>query len=179
MVMWLCVVLSVVAIGLVGYARLHGRAVLSVQTGSMQPAIRPGDAVVVRNASAALTANSTPSNLRVGDIVTFWSPSQPDTLITHRIVNISPASGMVITKGDALDAPDTAINADAILGKVEHIVPGAGYGLSILRRPIGLAAAVYLPAAVLIYGEISRLMHHYDRRFYRLAAYRLPAPASR
>ena len=52
-----------------------------VRSGSMAPAIRAGDALVVRPVAAASVA--------VGDVVTFPDPHRPGRTLTHRVVQAS------------------------------------------------------------------------------------------
>lgn len=66
-----------------------------IETGSMAPALRPGDLIITHYAAAA--------SLREGDIITFPIPSDPATLVTHRIAGFEAGSGetYLITRGDA------------------------------------------------------------------------------
>ncbi|HTY73096.1 MAG TPA: signal peptidase I [Actinomycetes bacterium] len=60
---------------------LKGEQLLVVTSGSMQPTVREGDAVVVHPIS--------PTELRRGMVVTFWTAAQsPRRLETHRIVDL-------------------------------------------------------------------------------------------
>ena len=59
--------------------RLHGDRLLVVTSGSMEPQIHAGDAVVIRPLTAP--------ELRVGQVVTFQAPLS-DRYTTHRIVAI-------------------------------------------------------------------------------------------
>ncbi len=158
---WLLVGTAAASALIVVYAHGRGLTVLSVQTGSMRPAIRPGDAVLVRRDVA----------IQVGDVITYRSLENPRAVITHRVVSIDRAIGQTITRGDALSSNDPAISSDRIVGRTEQVVPALGYDLDILRQPGGLMAAVYLPAVLLISDEIRRLVNHYGQSRYRLRAY--------
>lgn len=160
--LWLVITVALLSAAGLGYARSQGLQVLSVQTGSMRPAIRPGDAVLVRTHSATLSA---------GDIVSYRSIDNPRAIITHRIVAIDRKTGQVVAKGDRLRSPDPIIQSDRIIGKVERTIPLAGYGFDMLRNPVGLIMVVYLPGFVVVCFEVQRLMRYYDRRYYRLKAY--------
>lgn len=83
----LLAVLAVVAAGAAGYR------LLTVQTGSMRPALQPGDVIVSRYEPAM--------RLRRGDVVTLVEPG--GLRITHRVVRVQGAgpSLLVTTKGDA------------------------------------------------------------------------------
>lgn len=102
--------------------RLAGLEPLSVLTGSMRPAIDPGDLVLVSRAPATAA--------RPGDVITFASPDGRRRTITHRVVSVTPEAGELrfVTKGDANPAAERwSIPAGGRVGKVEATVPLAGY----------------------------------------------------
>lgn len=150
------------AAGLVVYARSQGLHILSVQTGSMRPAIRPGDAVLVRIAPQPATT----ADFRKGQIITYTSDQNPEATITHRIVDIDRTHGRLITQGDALGAPDVPVVPGQVVGVSTRTVPLLGGTLNLVRQPLGLGLAVYLPAAILIIVEIRRLMKYYAAQRY-------------
>jgi signal peptidase I len=80
--------------------------------GSMLPALRGGDIIVVRPAGAA--------DVTIGDVVVF---RQVDTLVAHRLVGKSGVNGrtILVTKGDLLPHADQPLPADKVLGKVVAI----------------------------------------------------------
>jgi signal peptidase len=139
----------VVTMSALPYVRAHDTCLLSVQTGSMEPILRPGDAVVVERTS--------PRRLRVGDIISYRSPRSQRLVITHRLINVDPASHRLITRGDALEAPDPSFPSRLVVGKVVAVVPSLGLVLDNLRRPLGLAITLYVPAMAVIVSEVKRL----------------------
>lgn len=141
-----------------GYARLQGLTLLSVQTGSMQPAIEPGDAVLVRQRASVISP---------GDIISFHSHDNPEVLITHRVVSVD-AAGRWRTKGDASQQVDAPVTPGQLVGKVERVIPVIGYGFDFIRHPAGLLLAVHVPAIALVSSEIRRLTRYYDARRYQL-----------
>lgn len=140
--------------------RLQGDQLLSVQTGSMIPAIRPGDLLVVDKVSA--------SELSVGDVVTFRSAESSSTgmSVTHRIIELpgDTNGNTFITKGDANPTADQPLRSDAIIGKVHLSLPFAGYLLNFLRNPLGLLLIIYVPALFIVVEEIKRLSRYYERQ---------------
>ncbi len=90
-----------------------------VGSGSMRPVIDVGDIVVVQHVS--------PEELKVGDIVQYYSPE--GYTITHRIIEIreGPEGKIFITKGDANEMADAPFTADRIVGKVVFVIPKLGY----------------------------------------------------
>ncbi len=133
-----------------------GWRALSVQTGSMEPAISPGDLVMVHRVA--------PESLGVGDIITYASREGNQT-VTHRIVGVINDGGPVryFTKGDANPAPDMPVYSNYVIGKVERTVPYVGRAFDYARHPIGLLLAIYIPALIIVAGELKRLAHYYKQ----------------
>jgi signal peptidase I len=83
--------------------------------GSMSPAIRGGDVLVVANCSIA--------DLRPGDVILF---ARRGSLVAHRIRRIPRHSArcVLVTRGDAVWRDDPAVRASAILGRVVAVGRG-------------------------------------------------------
>jgi len=151
--------------GFVLYRSMEGDRLLSVQTSSMVPAFYPGDAVVTQKVSL--------SNLKVGDIISYLSPADNRVVVSHRLIGINYRTGRLITAGDALDLQDVPFPSSLLLGRVTKILPGAGYPLDWLHRPIGLAVVVYLPASLVLISETKRLAKQYKKPQYQQYGYSL------
>lgn len=124
-------------------APLVGRQAVVIGGGSMEPAIGLGAAIVIRPVDPATLAEGDVVSLRVG-------PQQ--TTYTHRIVAvIARADGRWIrTKGDANATPDPSLlPASAVIGRVEIVIPLAGYLLALLSQPMGMLFLVGLAATLL------------------------------
>ena len=124
--------------------------VLVVLSGSMEPAIHTGAVVVVKPAS----------EYNIGDIITFGESGKNKTPVTHRINNISLLDGQPVftTKGDANSDPDSAqIGLNDIQGKVMFSIPFLGYVLEFIRKPLGFAIVVILPALAVIGDELLKI----------------------
>ena len=93
------------------YFELFGYSVFSVRTGSMEPAISQNDIIVVKRTN----------DYKIDDIVTFKSD---DDYITHRIV--TKIGNKIVTKGDANNARDVAIEEKDIIGEVVKVFKKAG-----------------------------------------------------
>ena len=106
---------------------VFGFATAAVATGSMAPAIDAGDLIVTR----------AQKSYAVGDIVTYLAPDGTST--THRIVAVSGETYTM--QGDANNAPDPSVSADAIVGKVVCALPGLGAAVTFLQSPAGLCIA--------------------------------------
>ena len=99
---------------------LIGKKTYIVMSGSMEPAIPTGAAVV--------TEVARPNTLREGDVITYITPSE--ALVTHRIIEIvNDDRGLGFrTQGDANATPDPIITRPPnIMGRLTYGVPFAGY----------------------------------------------------
>lgn len=125
---------------------------LTVLSGSMEPSIHVGDIVVVRQIPA--------ENARVGDVVTFRDPSDPEKLVTHRVRKISIADGSVSfeTKGDANTSVERwKVSGDGTIGLVRYRIPKLGYVLFYVHGTLGRLLLVVVPALLLGAYEIMRI----------------------
>ena len=125
---------------------------LSVQTGSMRPAIDPGALVLVHRVPV--------SSLHVGDVITYNSKVLAGETITHRIVGFKQLGSMkeIIVKGDANKVADTPLLPSQVVGKVTKNVPRVGHVINFLHKPLGLALVIYLPALLIIIYEIKLMV---------------------
>lgn len=122
-----------------------------VRTGSMEPKIGQGSVIVVK-----------PSGVySVNDVITFKNAIVSETPITHRIIEIGrDGQGVTYaTKGDANGAPDmNKIHERDIVGKVRGYVPYFGYVVDFIKKPMIFIWVVIIPIAVIISGEIRKLI---------------------
>jgi signal peptidase len=102
-----------------------------VSSGSMRPAIRPGDVV--------LTAPARTDRIRAGSVVTFRKPGRP---MLHRVIGTA-AGGRLVTKGDANPVADAApVPRDAVTGVARWRVPYAGLPVLWWTRAGGIGPAL-------------------------------------
>ena len=113
----------------------YGAAV--VLTGSMEPAIRVNDVIIVAERTTYAE----------NEIAVYQSGN---LLVVHRILEI--ADGMVTTKGDANNAADAPVELSAVKGKVVGVIPGVGGIVKILKTP---AATVILLVGAVLLLEVS------------------------
>ena len=154
------IILSLLLVTAVGVAVLHlkGASLLSVQTASMMPTFGPGDALVVSTVPA--------KNLRLGEVISYRNPRDPNVTITHRLIAIDPQSGWLTTAGDARHSTDPSFPPNLLIGHAKALFPGLGKLLDELHRPAGLAVSVYLPALTVIGVEVRNLASLYTRPIY-------------
>lgn len=111
---------------------------LEVSTGSMTPAIRVGDCVLL---------DTTPyQEVQPGDIITYESLG---SLVTHRVVEVTPQG--LVTKGDANPVNDPAVDEAHYRGRVKLVLPGLGRFFSLQRTASGRLALAGL-LAVVVFG---------------------------
>lgn len=124
--------------------------VMTVISGSMEPSIKMGSVVVVKPVS----------DYKIGDVITFGPYSRTKAPTTHRIYDIKVVDSqpVYITKGDANNAPDAReIKKSDIVGKVLFSVPFAGYAVEFVKKPLGFALIIIIPAAVIIIDEVKKI----------------------
>ena len=109
------------------YSSFFGYSTFEVQTGSMAETINPGDWIIVKITK----------NVKLDDIITY---SQKGEFITHRIVETYKDS--FITKGDANNSKDDAIDKSQIVGKVIKILPGFGIIRKTFFNPLVLITLI-------------------------------------
>ena len=110
---------------------LWGWSSMVVTSGSMEPALSPGDVVLVepRDADA----------LEPMDIITFRADD--GSKVSHRIIDkgVDATGTSFVTKGDANEDPDgDVVDSRNVMGQVHFSVPRVGYLIAWARTPIGL-----------------------------------------
>ncbi|MCQ1528643.1 signal peptidase I [Lutispora saccharofermentans] len=124
-----------------------------VLTGSMSPAIKPGDMIITKTVKM--------EELDKGDIITFRASG--NTLVTHRITDKNP-DGSFVTKGDANNVADLDLkaNSENIVGKYVFKIPKGGYVTKFIQTPIGMVLFILIPVGVLAGGEIKNFLKEMD-----------------
>lgn len=102
------------------YASIFGYTVFDVVSGSMSGTIEINDYVIVKNTQ----------DIELNDIITF---RQEDSIVTHRVVQIM--GNRLITRGDANNSDDVSIPLDAVIGRVDFIIPKAGIWKDVIMEP--------------------------------------------
>jgi signal peptidase len=118
-----------------------------VLSGSMEPEISAGDAVIVKSVD--------PADISSGAVITFVR-SEESTPVTHRVVEVvdSGDSRAFRTKGDANDNPDpTLVPAANVTGEVWFVLPYVGHVVMFANTRIGMAVLVGAPVVAFILSE--------------------------
>jgi signal peptidase len=121
-----------------------GARSMVVRSGSMTPAIRTGDVVVVEPIA--------PTEAKVGDIVTFQDPDGSGRLLVHRVRAISQqgAQVSVTTQGDANTAREHwKVAAGGTIGTVAYRLPMLGFAVGWIGSPAGRIGLLIVPALLL------------------------------
>jgi signal peptidase len=141
-----CGVAIAVVLGLTVGPRFFAYETFIVRSGSMEPTIHTGSLVLVQPVQ--------PPEVKVGDVITFRRPEDPDNTITHRVVEVrpgAPAAGQTAipifkTKGDANTVADPwDVQLQGIAWRVTFSVPLAGYLFAFTQQPAGRALFLIVP----------------------------------
>lgn len=122
-----------------------------VLSGSMSPALRPGDLVIVKKTN--------PAAIDVGDLVSI---KLEKTVFTHRVFQKKFEDDVYFfkTKGDANEDPDTSWwNASQIIGKTVFIIP-----LGHLYSPYGYTLSFLVPCVLLVGLQMHHVFSLFKRR---------------
>jgi signal peptidase len=139
--------LLVIPIIIYGFPLLIGAdSSYTVMSGSMSPALRPGDLVIVKGEEP----------VNVGDVVTVESG---EFTYTHRVVE-KLGGDLFRLKGDANEDPDPdLVEASQIIGRVILVFP-----FSYLYTSYGFALALLAPAALIIGKQVYTIHQSTKRR---------------
>lgn len=131
----------------------YGWRMLIVKSGSMVPKISTGSLIFIQKEN----------EYKKDDIVTFGSVNNPDTLITHRIVEVEEVDGnkVIRTKGDFNQIEDKDKSPYiSIIGKYIFGIPYFGYVIDYAKTPVGVVLLVIVPGTIIIYDEFQNIKKH-------------------
>lgn len=129
-------------------------ALRMVTSNSMEPAFSAGSLVTI----------VPQEKYEVGDIVTYQASKHEQDIVTHRIVE--KKKGYFVTKGDANSvADDREVTQESIHGKVLFSIPGAGYVVDFIRKPLGFILVVVIPALIIILSELKNIIGEAKTKF--------------
>lgn len=123
----------------------------TVMSGSMSPALKPGDLILVKQTD--------PATVEVGDIVTVKSETG---VFTHRVFEKKFEDGVYLfkTKGDANEDPDPGWwKASQIMGKTVFVIP-----LGHLYSPYGYTLSFLVPCVLLAGKQVHHVFSLLKRR---------------
>lgn len=108
--------------------KLYNTAILVVLTGSMEPTIKSGEMIIIKEQI----------DYNVDDIVTY--KEDRNFFVTHRIIN--KYENKYETKGDNNNLVDEPIDKDQIEGKVIYHSKVCGFFILYLLKPITLIVII-------------------------------------
>ncbi len=135
---------------------IAGYSIMTVMTGSMEPAYQVGDIIVIKKTNE--------NELQVKDVITFISTDEElnGQPITHRIIDITDENGQkkFETKGDNNQiADETPVTSDRILGKVQLRIPFVGRAVNFMQtNRIAFFLIVILPMLVIMALEVKDII---------------------
>ena len=135
---------------------IAGYSIMTVMTGSMEPAYQVGDIIVIKKTNE--------NELQVKDVITFISTDEElnGQPITHRIIDITEENGQkkFETKGDNNQiADETPVTSDRILGKVQLRIPFVGRAVNFMQtNRIAFFLIVILPMLVIMALEVKDII---------------------
>ena len=163
-----------------------GLAVLFFVFALLMPTVFLGRLAIVRSASMepampagalALMMPVDPEKVKVGNIIAFDPPWDPEVTVSHRVVEVR-ANGELyfVTKGDATEELDPfLISPEHVHGKVVFNIPYLGfatsYAVNYVRTWWGLAFLVALPSMLLIGSAIRGASRSANRRQKRMQSW--------
>jgi len=144
------IILLMTAAVLTFLAPRFGWRVDTVYSGSMEPELKVGGVAITRSAQA--------EEIRIGDIITFYSPLS-EKLTSHRVIAVEEGSSFCFwTDGDANeDADPFILPAQHVVGKVCFHIPYFGYVTHFIKTPLGFLLTLCLPGLVIIAMELRNI----------------------
>lgn len=160
----ICTIIIIAAILILGFVILSkgdkqpsifGFSMFRVLTESMEPAVPVNSLVIVREKD--------PTEIKEGDIITFWSqdPSLSGQTVTHRVKSIDTTAGYPIftTRGDNNVADDrNPVPARDLIGKVVFVSGIIGIVLSLISNPMVFALVIFVPLVLIFAVNLKDLI---------------------
>ena len=137
-----------------------------VRSSSMEPAMRAGALAVMVPIDA--------EDVKVGDIIAFEPPWDPDVTVSHRVIGVRHDGQLQFdTKGDATEESDPYyVPAQNVHGKVVFSIPYLGYAASsavrYVRTWLGFVSLVCIPTVILIGSAVRDVNRSRNVRLRRL-----------
>ncbi len=146
------IILLMTAAALTFLAPRFGWSVDAIVSGSMEPELKVGAVVITRPVDA--------EEIRVGDIITFYSPLS-EKMTSHRVIATEGGSPFHFqTKGDANeDADPFSVPAENVVGEVCFHIPYLGYVAQFVKTPLGFLLTLCLPGLIIIVMELRNTWH--------------------
>ena len=130
--------------------KVAGFNLLTVLSGSMEPAYHVGSLIFVKNVDV--------NTLKENDVITFMADE--DTIVTHRIYSVLNEVGddgsttlKFRTKGDANTATDASlVDYRNVIGTPVLSIPYLGYLANFIQRPPGIYIALVFATVLVVFA---------------------------
>lgn len=149
----------VTAIAILLLSRVSNWGIVTIYSGSMEPAIHVGSVVAVSPTS--------PEDIKVGDVIMYAPSADSKTRVTHRVVSVSEGEHglMFYTKGDANEDPDpSAVSAANVVGTAQLTIPYMGYFADFVKSKLGFYTLMAIPALLLVLMALRELLTYSPRK---------------
>ncbi len=111
--------------------KLLGYSVYEVATGSMEPEYPVGSILYVKNAL--------PTEVEIGDVITYTMGTDTDKLMTHRVIDICSEEAYFITKGDTNEVVDMdPVSFDRLIGKPVYCLKDMAFVVNFIHSRTGI-----------------------------------------
>jgi signal peptidase len=137
-----------------------------VRSSSMEPAMRAGALAVMLPIDAG--------DVKIGDIISFDPPWDPDVIVSHRVIGVYYNGDIMFdTKGDATEDSDPYyIPAQNVHGRVVFSIPYLGYAMNSIMGYVrtwpGFVTLVCIPLVILVVSVIREIRRSQNVRMRRL-----------
>ena len=144
-------VLTLLLVSFIGFLTVTGTKTYAVQTDSMSPLFKKGDAVFVRSIDT--------DTLQIGNVVTVEF-KDGSGYFTHRINRIEPQNSLIYTKGDNNKSEDPQpSDYSQIIGRMWFSLPAVGalslaMGNKILLIAMAIVAILIVLARRIVSAKI-------------------------
>ena len=128
--------------------KVLGYSALNVMTGSMEPEIKTGSLIVIKDILI--------DDIKVDDVITVRTNN--GSLVTHRVANVDRDNEGIylITKGDANDVYDSfKVRENMIEGKVMFNVPYVGSFMSFVKENI-LIVCMFITGIFIVTSSLKK-----------------------
>jgi len=127
-----------------------------VVSGSMDPLIKTGDVVATQQVD--------PANVKVGDIITYYSP-QIGKVVVHRVIEKQEGEQLnFVTKGDANESADPyLVPSENVLSKVGFHIPCLGYVSQFATSGSGIVLLFVLPGLLIVGKQFENIQWRFSK----------------
>ncbi|MDN3016813.1 signal peptidase I [Paenibacillus sp. BSR1-1] len=148
----ICMIIAVISAKINGGTpKVFGYEIMTVLSGSMEPGIKTGSIIAVKPVSA-------PTNFKKGDVITFKAADNPNTLITHRIIDVQKVDTTVqyITKGDNNDSKDPSpVTAGNVVAEYKGFtIPIIGKIMAFIQSKTGAIYLLIVPGVLMVLWSV-------------------------